>query len=87
VRSSNADVPQKVSLVYPPGLTPALIEFRILFPGDFTESKDEKFIEVLVFVLKLTSNSDDSSNGASNCFLAEFLVVDPVDFGLAWTIN
>ena len=33
VRSSNADVPQKVSSVSPPGLAPALIEFKILFPA------------------------------------------------------
>jgi hypothetical protein len=59
----------------------------VLYPGAFTASKDENFIEVLVIVLKLTSNSDDCSNGASNCFLAEFLVVRLVDFGLAWTIN
>tara|TARA_B110001454_G_C12677557_1_gene416525 strand:+ start:356 stop:634 length:279 start_codon:yes stop_codon:yes gene_type:complete len=75
VRSSNVDVPQKVSLVSSPGLAPALIEFKILFPGAFTASKDQNFIEVLVIVLKLTSNSDDSSNRASNSFMAEFLVV------------
>jgi|TARA_B110000467_G_scaffold119715_1_gene110938 hypothetical protein len=33
VRSSNVDVPQKVSLVSSPGLAPALIEFKILFPA------------------------------------------------------
>jgi hypothetical protein len=75
VRSSNVGVPQKVSLVSSPGLAPALIEFKILFPGAFTASKDQNFIEVLVIVLKLTSNSDDSSNRASNSFMAEFLVV------------
>ena len=32
VRSSNADVLQKVSLVSPRRLAPALIEFEILFP-------------------------------------------------------
>jgi|TARA_B100001105_G_scaffold196732_1_gene160575 hypothetical protein len=87
VRSSNADVPQKISSVSPPGLAPALIEFKSLYPGAFTASKDENFIEVLIIVLKLTSNNDDSSNGTSNYFLAEFFVVVLVDFGLAWTIN
>ena len=33
VHSSNVDVPQKVSLVSSPGLAPALIEFKILFPA------------------------------------------------------